>query len=491
MMDMANCRQYRHVGVAQIYPWRPHAFQRDYLLSLASSSGSETSELVCNGSLTKCYDKQYQTVGFGSIDHCIKCRLGRSAVAHSHRQFALDWLTQDISVEGEEQAIISNRAALVRAEVARDVGPEIGGRGLLHAYRVGYHSTVRWIESCGVDLILLFNGRIDILKGVVDAANACGVDYMSYERSWFGDGLMMLPRENCLGLRHIHDMCRIVGESELADEDRIRAEQIIASRVDRTGSNEWRDFQKRGERDYSDLISQIGKAPKVLVLPSSNYEVWGHSDWRVEWADNFEAIDYLQAALEVPFEDFLIRGHPIWSQRVGVSFGNRADDHYRAYCMRRGIRYVEPTSAIHTSALIDASELVVLNAGSSVIEAVWRGKPVISLAASTYQTAGVCPTLLGPGQPIDLPDDATRRRQIVKFIHAMDRVAPTFVNHLRAVSAGEQQAYEGANFQDVARQLHYDTLIAPGKNTATVGAPIVRRPSVVERARNLFKYGDR
>jgi len=491
MTDAASHREYRHVGVAQIYPWRPHAFQRDYLLSLARGSGLETSELVCNGSLEKCYDKQYQTLGFGSVDHCVKCRLGRSAIARSHAQFAIDWSTKDIPVQGEEHAIISNRAALVRAEVASDVGPEIGGRGLLHAYRAGYHSTLRWIESSGVDLILVFNGRIDILKGVVDAAVACGVDFMSYERSWFGDGLMMLPRENCLGLRHVHDMCKVVGESELADEDRIRAEQIIASRVDRTGSNEWRDFQKRGDGNYSDLISQIGKAPKVLVLPSSNYEVWGHSDWQVEWADNLQAIDYLQSALGIPFEDFLIRGHPIWAQRVGVSFGNKADEHYRNYCARRGIRYVEPTSAIHTSALIEASDLIVLNAGSSVMEAVWRGKPVISLAVSTYQTAGVCPTLLGPGQPIDLPDDATRRRQIVKFIHAMDRVAPTFVNHLKAISSGEQQAYEGADFADVVRQLHQDTLIVPGKNMAAVGAPIERRPSMVERARKLVKYGDR
>ena len=487
MTTIAGTERYRHVGVVQIYPWRPHTFQRDYLLTLANDYGAETSELVCNGSLAKCYDKQYQTVGLGSVDHCVKCRLGRSATTRSHRQFAIDWSTKDMPVQGEERAIISNRAALVRAEVADDVGPEIGGRGLLHAYRAGYHSAARWIESCGVDLVLLFNGRVDILKGVVDAAVDCGVDFMSYERSWFGDGLMMLPRENCLGLRHIHDMCRTVGQSELSEGDRARAERIIAGRVDRTGSNEWRDFQKRGAENYTDLIGQIGKAPKVLVLPSSNYEIWGHDDW----ADNFEAIDYLQSALGISFEDFLVRGHPIWAQRVGVSFGNKADAHYRHYCARRGIRYVDPTSSIHTSALIEACDLVVLNAGSSVMEAIWRGKPVISLAASTYQTVGVCPTLLGPGQPIDIPDDATRRRQIVKFIHAMDRVAPTFVNHLKAISSGEQQAFAGGDFGDIVRQLELDTLMPPGKNEAPVGAPIERRPTLVEKTRGLLKYGDR
>lgn len=482
-------KSYQSVGIAQIYPWRPHAFQRDYLLSLARETGARTSEMVCDGALVRCYDKQYQTLGFGSVDHCLKCRMGRARTP-ADRTFKVDWSTKDIPVAGEEQAIISNRAAIVRAELPSDLDPAAGGDGLLQAYRAGYHSALRWIDQCNLDLVLVFNGRIDILKGVVDAAVTRNVDFMSYERTWFGDGLMMLPRENCLGLRHLHAACRAVAEITLSEDDSRRAEQIINARVHRIGSNEWRDFQKRGEREYADLASHIGRPPKVLVLPSSTYEIWGHDDWRNGWADNFEAIDYLQSALGVPFEDFVVRGHPIWAQRVGVNFGDKADRHYRAYCQRRGIRYVEPASPVHTSALIEASELVALNGGSSVIEAVWRGKPVVSLAVSAFQHSGVCPTLLGPGQSMELPDDATRRRQIVKFIHAMDRVTPTFVNHLKAVSAGEQQAFEGADFEDIARQLHGDTLMPEGKNGAPVGPAIRRDPTMVENVRKLFKYGD-
>lgn len=482
-------KNYESVGIAQIYPWRPHAFQRDYLLSLARATGARTSEMVCDGAFVRCYDKQYQTLGFGTIDHCVKCRLGRGRET-SDRPFKVDWSTKNIPVPGEEQAIISNQAAISRAEIQADL---VGGEGvdaLVQSYRAGYHSTIRWINECRLDLILVFNGRIDLLKGVVDAASACGVDFMSYERSWFGDGLMMLPNQNCLGLRHIHDMCAAVGATTLGEEDILRAEQIINSRVHRTGSNEWRDFQTAGATDYADLMSQIGRSPKVLVLPSSNYEFWGHPDWRVEWSDNFQAIDYLQSVLGIPFEDFLVRGHPIWAQRVGVNYGEKADRHYRNYCERRGIRYVAPNSTVHTSALIEASELVALNAGSSVIEAVWRGKPVVSLAASIYQHVGVCPTLLGPGQPLDIPDDATRRRQIVKFIHAMDRIAPTFVNHLKAVSSGEQQAFEGGDFGDIARQFRADSLMPPGKNEAPVGAAIQRTPTLAERARKMLRYGD-
>lgn len=483
-------KNYKSVGIAQIYPWRPHTAQRDYLLNLARLSGARTSELVCAGSWVKCYDKQYQTLGFGTVDHCVKCRLGRGN-ERSDLPFAIDWSTKDVPVAGEEAAIISNRAAIIRAEVQGDLDLESGGGGLREAYRAGYHSAIRWIEERQLDLILVFNGRIDLLKGVVDAALKSGVDFMSYERSWFGDGIMMLPNENCLGLRSVHAMCAEIGATALSDADRRRAEQIINARVHRTGSKEWRDFQTNAATDYATLTAQLGKPPKVLVLPSSNYEVWGHEDWQVEWADNFEAIDYLQSELAVPFEDFLVRGHPIWAQRVGVSFGEKANRHYRSYCEKRGIRYVEPDSPIHTSALIEHSDLVVLNAGSSVMEAIWRGKPVISLAVSTYQTAGVCPTLLGPGQRIEIPDDAVRRRQIVKFIHAMDRVAPTFVNHLKAVSSGEQQVFEGADFADIARQIAARSLNPAGKNQALVGAEMLRKPSMVETVRGLFKYGDR
>ena len=487
----AAVKTYKHIGVAQVYPWRPHASQRDYLLKLARNSGAETSELVCRGAFAKCYDKQFQTLGFGSIDHCVKCHLGRSRMAKSHRQFPMDWSMKDQPVEGEEKATLSNRAALIRAEVLSDLDNVTSGTGLLQAYRTGYHSTMRWIDEFGVDLILVFNGRIDFLKGVVDAATARGVDFMSYERPWFGDGLVMLPNENCLGMRHIDAMCAAVGASDLAEADRLRAERIIVNRVQRTTSNEWRDFQKQDEAQYSDVRDQLLRKPKVLVLPSSNYEIWGHDDWTVEWADNFEALDYLQAALGIPFEDFLIRGHPVWGQRVGVSFGHTTSAHYQNYCDRRGITYIPPESSIHTSALIELADIVVLNGSSSVMEAIWRGKPVISLAVSAYQNIGACPTLTGPGQPIDIPDDATRRRQIVKFVHAVDRVAPTFVDHLRAISSGEQQEYEGGDFGDVLRQMHFDTLMPPGKNTAPAGALVDRPPMAAERIRSLFKFGDR
>ena len=95
-------KNYQSVGVAQIYPWRPHAFQRDYLLSLARETGARTSEMVCDGAFVRCYDKQYQTLGLGTVDHCLKCRLGRGR-ERSDRPFKVDWSTRNLPVAGEEQ----------------------------------------------------------------------------------------------------------------------------------------------------------------------------------------------------------------------------------------------------------------------------------------------------------------------------------------------------------------------------------------------------
>lgn len=487
---MAVSKSYNHVGIVQIYPWRPHGAQRDYLLRLARIAGYETSELVCGGSLQRCYDKQYQTLGWGGIDHCVKCRLGRRKQQGPTRNFSLDWSTSNRPVPGEQEAIVSSVAAIIRAELPADIIEQGNDSGILHSYRVGYHSAIRWIREFRVDLILLFNGRIDILRGVVDAAKAEGIDFASYERSWFGDGIMLIPNDNCLGLSHIHDIGRTSTTMNLTATESAKAEEIIRRRVDRLGSNEWRDFQINEQNNETGIDGKSLGPTDVLVLPSSMYEIWGHPDWRTGWRDNFEALDWLQVKLGIPWTRWVIRGHPIWAQRVGKNRGFFADQHYADFCAARGIRYIPASSSASTPQLISAAELVVVNGGSSVIDAIWRGKPVISLSESVYHHWGICPTALTPHASLTIPSDSIRREQLVRFIHSMDRLIPTFVNHLVSVSSAEQVQFDGANFQDVVDQIQENTLWLPSKNSAAAGAPIPQVPSVVESARKFFRLGD-
>jgi hypothetical protein len=487
---MERAKTYRHIGIAQIYPWRPHGAQRDFLLRLAREAGYQTSELVCKGSVISCYDKQYQTLGWGGVEHCVKCRLGARVESRKTAKFALDWSLRERRVDGEEIAMLSNRAALTRAELTEDITHGKGAVGVLHAYRVGYHSALRWIEQSAIDLILIFNGRIDILKGVMDAARFAGIDFASYERSWFGNGIMLIPSENCLGLGLMHELGKAAGEKALSPDDFGSAESVVRRRVERVGSNEWRDFQLNAARSLDDVHTHLDRPHEILVLPSSMYEVWGHPDWNTGWRDNFEAIDWLQTKLGVPWSQWVVRGHPIWSQRVGRSLGRYASDRYRAFCQSHGIRYIEADSPLQTPALIDTSELVVINGGSSVIDAVWRGKPVISLSESAFRFSGICPTAMAPGDPIDLPDDATRRRQLIRFIHGMDRLMPTFVDHLVSVSSAAQLQYEGAAFQDIIDQVQLNSLIPPRKNQTKRGSLITQPAGLVERARTLFRVGD-
>ena len=486
-MAVKSCR---HVGVAQIYPWRPHAQHRDFLLDLAREHGLETSELSCLGSLVKCYDKRHGSLAFGSLDNCLKCRIGRLPSARSHRQFHLDWSYRHEPIEGESDAIRSNQASLLRAEIESDLEGDRAFDDLIAGYRVGYRSTLDWIENQGVDLILLFNGRMDITRGVMDAAIERGVDFMSYERTWFGDGIQMLPFENCLGLRSTLEACREIANIELADEDRARAERIIDRRVRREGSTEWRDFQSDPSK-VADIDALPLKNDFVLVLPSSSYEFWGHADWRNEWNDNFEALDHIQERLGIPWKNFVIRGHPVWAQKVGRAFGHKTDAHYREFCRLRGAHYVPATSNVATPKLIENCSLVLLNGGSAVIEAIWRGKPVISLAKSKYMASGVCPTVFNSDVPIDIPEDGIRRDRIVKFVHAMDRVVPTFVPYLQATSSAEQAWFEGADFEMVLAQVRKRTVMIPGKNDGVPGKEIERPDTLVQRVRSLAKIGDR
>ena len=115
---------------------------------------------------------------------------------------------------------------------------------------------------------------------------------------------------------------------------------------------------------------------------------------------------------------------------------------------------------------------------------------MISLSESVYHYWGLCATALSRQSCLEIPEDSVRREQLVRFIHGMDRLIPTFVNHLVSTSSSEQIHFEGADFKDIVDQVQLNALLPPGKNKAPVGNQIPIIPSLAERGRSLFRFGD-
>lgn len=481
---------YSNIGLASIYPWRPHPFHHSYIKKLAIAADKNIFELQCGGSLTRCYDKYYANSGFGSIDHCLKCRIGRDETGKYFTKInRINWAFASTPVDDEWAAISSNLSSLTRSDSLELMRSHPAKEGLIKSYRASFHSAVEWINDNNIDLVILFNGRIDILRGVMDAARFCGVDFASHERTWLGDGIRIIPFDNCLNISCVQAANKEVRVRGLSQEDRNKALSIVNKRVNRTGSNEWRDYQTK----QSNIITETDKSihSRLLILPSSPYEFYGHPEYRVEWNSNFEAIKSLKTKLGISDKDIIIRGHPVWSQNIGSADGKYMESLYRAFCRKHGITYIPSHSPIHTVNLIESSEVIALNGGSSIIEAIAKGKSVVSLAPSPYQFSNIVANYLCPSDDIKFPDKDVAFENLLYYVFAADQIVPTYSAFLKATSSIEQKEYEGGHFEDIELQVRKKTLVLDRKWIQKPGDPVKRDMSILQKARRFYKVGDR
>ena len=89
-----------------------------------------------------------------------------------------------------------------------------------------------------------------------------------------------------------------------------------------------------------------------------------------------------------------------------------------------------------------------------------------------------------------MPDDASRRLQLVRFIHSMDRLIPSYVNHAVSASSAEQLFYDGASFDEIVNLLLQYTVLPTGKNEAPVRDQIIWAPNIADKCRKFFRTGD-
>ena len=193
------------VGIACFFPWRPHVQQANYLGRLLQDDGHAVEYLVCDGQLTSCYQKMVAKRTESSFT-CAKCILGGFRTYSGGKNVrlprvdlipnkdAIDWCQSSASTlyRGESFEHLESEE---KRSIARALEP-----GVQRAYA----STLRWLNDSNVDALLTFNGRMDVTRATIEAADAADIPFVTMERPWFGDGIQLLPGEQCIGLRGIN-----------------------------------------------------------------------------------------------------------------------------------------------------------------------------------------------------------------------------------------------------------------------------------------------
>ncbi len=456
------------IGLVNIYAFRPHVDHLAYLTHLVREGGHEVRFLTCDANLPLCYPRALK--GTSRLRECAICRAGGIRSFESLHVSNLGTTPgPDLSPDVAERLAFSSSSTLCRTETDNELDdPDVVAvrDSLATAVKTSYSASLGWIEREQLDSVICFNGRMDHTRAVTAACEQVGIPYVTHERPWFGHGLHLTPNENCLAIGALKSLADQFRQQPLTEPQARLAGRLLGIRFLQQNELEWRLYNH--EPCPAPWPTKTDRQ-RVLIVPSSRSEFAGHDDWRTPWSSNTEALDDLLDAWDIKPEQVVLRCHPNWGERIGQVSGERAQHLYSQWARSREIFMIAPEDKASTYDLIRQADLIVMNGGSSAVEAGGCGKPVVNLGPSRYQTAGIVQTILSSDEfaqghrPID-PD--LQRRLTLRYLYVSAARFPQFVDFVRARSTWAYDFYAGGEPDRLIDMLRTGELIADDEETA-------------------------
>lgn len=432
------------LGFATIYAYRPHVEHVFFLSTMMKARGHEVFYLSCDSARSECYTLELRDDS-NPAKECFKCTLGGirsfAGSVDSMRRYR-DPAGAAAAADAAKQWAFSSACTILRTESQSDKDTE-EFRAMHERLSAGaaqaFAAACRWIDERKLEGIVCFNGRMEGPRALLEAARARGIPFISVERTWFGDGLLLIPDQNCLALDEVGRVVAEYKDKPLTEAQARVVASLLATRFLRTNTLEWRAYNRNAE-DLAWPAKQDGL--KLLITPSSLNEFDGHPDWRTHWPDQLAALDFLFDNLKVDPASCILRCHPNWGEKIGLRDGSLAERMYTEWARRRGVHIIGSKERANTLSLIAQADAVVVNGGSAAFEAGALGKQVIALGTSIYQTAGFQIRLYGPDDAPNLamvgqqePDEIAR--QVLRFAYAFNFRFNQYVDDIRARTTTE------------------------------------------------------
>lgn len=460
------------IGLTSLYAWRPHVEHTHFLANLARAGGHEVRFLTCDGDLPTCYTRQLRDRP--AWRECLQCRVGGIRSYEAQGVAAISDFVQRTPPLPDTASIEWSRSSastLGRFESDTDFDSgEFRGinASLSPAARMAHDAARQWIVREGLDAVILFNGRMDITRAVFEAARSLGKRVLSHERTWFGDGIQLLPDEHCLGLKTVWQKVSTWRHRPLTESQALKAAALVARRLLKQNRTEWRAYNLQAQPIRWPIP---GSRVKALFLPSSTNEIWGHADWQSGWTSPTHAVDAIMARLGLSPADIVMRCHPNWSERIGKRDGRLPEAFYTNWAHERGVHVISSQSTASTMDLIAQCDVLLLQVGSAALEAGVLGKPIITTSPSIYHLGGFTLNVHGPDAANALPTwndlgpsafgtpDAIARHTL-RFAYTMVYRIPQFTPFVRARQATRYDYVAGASPDRLTRLLESGKLEA-------------------------------
>jgi hypothetical protein len=384
---------------------------------------------------------------------CSKCRIGgvRSFTSNNVTSIS-DYKYQDQVLDSEvlEELTLSSSCTLTRTESEEEWNHkdvvEVREKLYTPVDKV-FNAANKWIQENQLDAVICFNGRMDLTRAVTYACEAQKIPFLTHERTWFGDGLLLTPNANCLSIKALDDLVNKYDSLPLTSEQALYAANLIAIRFLGLNKLEWRVYNQNPE---SISWPTSSKKEKILVLPSSKNEFAGHPEWQSSWVDNTKAVDDYLEVFGYSSDQVVVRCHPNWAENIGQVEGNRSLSLYKNWCKDKDIFCISSEEKANTYDLIKQADIVILNGGSSAVEAGVCGKQVVCLGPSTYQSASFVNCYkskqamkLAVNKP-SLPFDEIVRHTL-RFVYLRAKRHPQFTDYVKAIETTQYEYVEGAD----------------------------------------------
>jgi hypothetical protein len=461
------------IGFTSIFSYRPHVEHVFFLAQLARKDGHETFFLTCDSGLSSCYTREFRPNSSRFVE-CLKCTAGglRSYPAgpYSSIRQLLDPATpmpDAAKVWGE-----SSVSTMLRTEQPADKNTrqfaELRER-LGQAAGEAFKATCAWIEQCRLEALVFFNGRKEATRGVLEAAKHMGIPFLSVERTWFGDGLMLIPQDSCLGLDELDRLHRKFNPFPLSEVQARRTARLLSSRFLRKNTLEWRAYNVNA---VAAAWPAEQSGIKLLFLPSSRSEVDGHAHGDSGWSSNPTfGFDSVLRELGASAKSCVLRCHPVWGEKIGGADGHYSEAMYSSWARNSGVRCISSSERASSQDLMRQADAIVVNGSTAGFDAGLLGKPVIGLSPSYYNEGGFQIRFYAPEDRHNL--DALSRqdpkriaRMTLRCAHTMNFRFHQYVNEVRALTT-TRYSYDmeasAAKFVDALQSGH---LLADDATTA-------------------------
>lgn len=439
-----------NIGFTNIFSFRPHVEHLYYLHNLLKNDGHNIFFLTCDASVTNCYSRAIK--GSNKLKECSKCILGgvRSFPVKNITSISSCIESPELSTKILDDLALSSSCTLNRteSEIEWNHADIVSLRNTLHEpVLTTYRSTMRWISDNKLEAIICFNGRMEMLRAVTYACEQSGIPFITHERTWFGDGLNLVPNANCLSIKALRNMVDFFDDKPLTEIQAKFAGKLIALRFLKQNKLEWRLYNKNAKPI---VWPRQSKNRKVLILPSSKNEFAGHEEWKTGWLDNTSALDDFFEDFSVKPDEVVVRFHPNWAETIGKVSGDRAIYHYTKWATNRGIYFICSEDKADTYDLIQQADIVVMNGGSSSIEAGACGKQVICLGPSLYDKCGFVRTFVNKkdlyrADALNDIDPEIVIRSTLRYVYLRAKRFPQYIDFVKAIKTTEYEYHDGAD----------------------------------------------